>query len=78
MILTFDFLRLIFIAALISIPIAWWTMNVWLQGFAYRINISWWVFLVAALLAMLIGVTTVAFQAAKAATSNPIKTLRTQ
>lgn len=73
-----DFLKLVFIASLIAIPIAWWAMNKWLQGFAYRIQISWWVLVSAALLAVLIALATIFYQAAKAALANPIKSLRTE
>ena len=73
-----DFIKLVFIAFLIAAPIAWWFMHKWLQGFAYRINISWWIFLVAVLLAVLIALITVSFQAIKAAVANPVKSLRTE
>lgn len=73
-----DFLRLVLIAAFIAIPFAWWAMNKWLQDFAYRITISWWVFVVAALIAIAIALVTVSFQAIKAALANPVKNLRTE
>jgi putative ABC transport system permease protein len=76
--LTTDFLKLIFISVLIATPIAWYAMNQWLQDFAYRINIEWWVFAFAGLLAILIAVLTVSFQAIKAALANPVKSLRTE
>ena len=68
-----DFLKLVAIAILIASPIAWFAMHNWLQDFAYRIPIAWWVFAVAAVLATLIAVLTVSFQAIKAAVSNPSK-----
>lgn len=71
-----DFARLVLIASLIAFPVAWWSMNKWLQSFAYRINISWWVFIVAAAVAIIIAMITVSFQAIKAAIANPIKSLR--
>ena len=71
-----DFLRLVFIAFLIAIPIAWWSMDQWLQDFAYHINISWWVFALAGILAMVIALITVSFQAIKAAIANPVDSLR--
>ena len=71
-------MRQTLIAALISLPIAWWVMNKWLQGFAFRIQISWWVFAIAGLTAILIALITVSFQAAKAATTNPIKSLASE
>ncbi len=73
-----DFLKLVIIAALITFPVAWWAMNKWLLDFAYRINISWWIFLVAGLVAVLIALITISFQAIKAAVSNPVKSLRTE
>ena len=73
-----DFLRLVLIAALIAFPVAWWAMNKWLQDFAYRINISWWMFILAGLAAMLIALFTISFQAIKAAIANPVKSLRTE
>ena len=73
-----EFLKLVLIASLIAFPAAWWAMNKWLQSFAYRINISWWVFVVAGFTALLIALLTVSFQAIKAAIANPVKSLRTE
>jgi putative ABC transport system permease protein len=73
-----EFLRLVFIASLIAFPVSWWAMNKWLQSFAYRINISWWVFAVAGFTTIFIALITVSFQAIKAAISNPVKSLRTE
>ncbi len=73
-----DFLRLVIIAIIIATPVAWWAMNKWLQGFAYRVNISWWVFVLAGILALLIALGTVSFQAIKAAIANPVKSLRSE
>ena len=73
-----DFLRLVIIAALVAFPIAWWAMNKWLQDFAYRINISWWIFIVAGVVALLIALITVSFKTIKAAIANPVKNLRTE
>ncbi len=73
-----DFLKLVCIAILIASPIAWWAMNKWLQDFAYRINISWWIFIVAGMVALLIALVTVSVQAIKAAMANPVKSLRTE
>ncbi len=75
--LSADFLKLVTISAVISFPLAWWTMNEWLQSFAYRISISWWVFAVAGIAALVIALFTVSFQAIKAAIANPVKSLRT-
>ncbi|MEO8150787.1 MAG: ABC transporter permease [Bacteroidia bacterium] len=73
-----DFLKLILIAALIAFPVAWFAMQKWLQDFAYRIQINWWIFLVAALSALVIALLTISFQAIKAAIANPVKSLRTE
>jgi putative ABC transport system permease protein len=78
MILSKDFLVLIVIASVIASPIAWWAMRKWLDGFAYRISISWWIFLLAASITALIALATISFQAVKAALTNPIKSLRTE
>ncbi|MEI9908402.1 MAG: FtsX-like permease family protein [Bacteroidota bacterium] len=73
-----DFLGLVGIAAVMAFPVAWFAMNNWLKDFAYRINIQWWVFVVAGIVAALIAFLTVSFQAIKAAISNPVKSLRTE
>ena len=73
-----EFLKLVLIASLIAFPVAWWAMNKWLQSFAYRIDISWWIFLVAGSAAILIALVIVSFQAIKAAIANPVRSLRTE
>jgi putative ABC transport system permease protein len=73
-----EFLKPVLIASLIASPIAWWAMNKWLQDFAYRITISWWVFVIAGIAALLIALITVSFQSVKAATAKPIKNLRSE
>ena len=73
-----DFARLVLLAALIAFPIAWWAMNKWLETFAFRISISWWIFVVAGILAIAIALITVSFQAINAARANPVKSLRTE
>ncbi len=73
-----DFIKLVFISIIIASPIAWFAMNKWLQSFAYRITISWWVFASAALIALVIALTTVSFQAVKAALANPVDSLRSE
>jgi len=73
-----EFLKLVLIASLIAFPAAWWAMNKWLQSFAYRINMSWWVLAIAGFIALLIALLTVSFQAIKAAVANPVKSLRTE
>jgi predicted permease len=73
-----DFLKLVIIAIIIATPVAWLAMNKWLQGFEYRVSVSWWVFALAGILALLIALLTVSFQAIKAAIANPVKSLRTE
>jgi putative ABC transport system permease protein len=73
-----EFLRLIAIAALISFPLTWYAMNKWLQDFAYRISIQWWVFVLAAGIALFVAAVTISFQAIKAALANPVKSLRSE
>ncbi|MEP6465752.1 MAG: ABC transporter permease [Parafilimonas sp.] len=73
-----DFLKLVMIALIIAIPAGWYFMNKWLQGFAYRIDLSWSIFVAAAVLAILIALITVSFQAIKAAIANPVKSLRSE
>lgn len=76
--LTKDFFKLVLIAFIIATPLAYYLMENWLQDFTYRISISWWVFLIAGLVTMLITLLTVSFQAIRAATANPVKSLRTE
>ncbi len=73
-----DFLQLIIIACLIAFPVSWWIMHNWLQNYEYRIIISWWIFFIAGIVAILIALVTISFQAIKAALSNPLKSLRTE
>jgi putative ABC transport system permease protein len=73
-----DFLQLVLIAAIIAFPIAWYAMSHWLQDFAYRTNISWWVFLLAAILASIVALGTVSYHAIKAALASPVKSLRSE
>ena len=73
-----DFLKLVFIALLVAIPIGWYIMNNWLEDFAYRTNLNWWVFAVAGVLALLIAVATITLQVLRAAVDNPVKSLRSE
>ncbi|MCW3111903.1 MAG: acidobacterial duplicated orphan ABC-type permease-like protein, partial [Segetibacter sp.] len=73
-----DFIRLVFVAFVIATPVAWWLMSKWLQNFAYRITIHWWMFGAAGLLAIIIALLTVGFQAIKAAIANPVESLRSE
>jgi putative ABC transport system permease protein len=76
--LSTDFVKLVLISFFIAAPLSWYFMHRWLQDFAYRINISWWIFAVSCLLAILIAVTTISFQAIRAAIANPVKSLRSE
>ena len=71
-----DFLKLVFIGLIIAIPAAWWAMTNWLERFAYRIDIQWWIFAIAGLSAILIALFTVSWQAIRAAMANPVNALR--
>ena len=73
-----DFLRYVLIAALIAWPLAWWSVTRWLQDYAYRIPVSWWVFLLAGLGAVVIALATISFQAIRAAVANPVEALRSE
>ncbi len=73
-----DFLKYVLIAALIALPLSWFSVHKWLQDYAYRINVSWWIFVVAVLVAMFIAFATISFQAIKAAMANPVKSLRSE
>jgi len=73
-----DILKPVIAAMFIAFPVAWWAMNKWLQGFAYRIDISWWTFLAAGATAIIIALITVSFQAIKAAMANPVDSLRSE
>ncbi|MCW3118972.1 MAG: FtsX-like permease family protein [Chitinophagaceae bacterium] len=78
LLLSKDFIKLVVIAFVVAAPLAWLIMHKWLQDFAYRINISWWIFLIAGLLAVIIALATISFQAVKAAVANPVKSLRSE
>lgn len=73
-----DFLRLVFIAIILASPLAWYAMNKWLANFTYHIDMEWWIFALAGLLAVLIALLTVSFQSVKAALMNPVKSLRSE
>src|SRR5659263_557403 len=76
--LSFSFLKPVAIALLIAFPVAWYAMNRWLQGFAYKIDIAWWMFAIAGLLTIGIALLTVSYQSIKAALVNPVKSMRTE
>jgi len=66
------------IGCLIAFPVSWWTMHAWLQDFAYRVDINWWVFVLAGSLALLTALATISFKAIRAALANPVKSLRAE
>ncbi len=73
-----DFLKLVILGIVIASPIAYWAMNKWLQDFAYRVEISWWIFALAGIIAIVIALLTVSYQSIRAAMANPVKSLRTE
>lgn len=76
--LSLDFVKLVLFAAAIALPLSWWFMQKWLMNFAFRVSIQWWVLPLAALIALVIALGTVSYQAIKAALMNPVKSLRTE
>jgi putative ABC transport system permease protein len=78
LLLSRDFAALVLLSLLLAMPISWWVMHNWLQDFAYRIAIQWWVFLLGGALALLIALTTVGLQALRASLAHPVKSLRTE
>jgi putative ABC transport system permease protein len=76
--LSSGFLKLVLLSILIASPVAWWSMHNWLQGFAYRIQIQWWMFAGAGLVAVVVALITISYHALKAAIANPIKSLRSE
>lgn len=76
--LSIDFLKLVFISFFVAAPVAWYFMQQWLNDFAYRAEIRWWIFALAAIVAFLVAFFTISFQAIKAAIANPVKSLRTE
>jgi ABC-type antimicrobial peptide transport system permease subunit len=73
-----DFVKLVLIASIVAFPVAWWAMHNWLENYRYRIEISWWIFVAAGTLAILIALITISFQAIRAAVSNPVAALRSE
>ena len=73
-----EFVMLVGIAFVLAVPVGWWAMNKWLEGFAYRIDISWMIFAKAAGIALLITIVTMSFQSVKAALANPVQSLRSE
>jgi ABC-type antimicrobial peptide transport system permease subunit len=77
-ILSKDFIRLVIIASLIAVPLSWWAMNQWLENFAYKTTISWWVFVLSTLFMILIALITLGIQTIRAASANPVESLRSE
>jgi ABC-type antimicrobial peptide transport system permease subunit len=73
-----DFLKLIFIAFLIAVPIAWYSMHHWLEDFAYKIDVSWWIFALAAAISAIVALSTMGYQAIRSGIANPVKSLRSE
>lgn len=73
-----DFMKLVLLSCLIAFPVAWWSLDKWLQNYAYRIDINWIIFLVAGAIAIFIALVTISFQSIKAALANPVRNLRTE
>jgi len=73
-----EFIWLVGIAFVLATPLSWWAMHKWLQGFAYKVPVSWWMFAIAGVLSIMIALLTVSFHAIKAALANPVKSLRSE
>jgi putative ABC transport system permease protein len=73
-----DFIKLVIISIVVAAPVGWWLMNKWLQNFTYRVDMGWWVFAIAGILAIVIAMATVGLHAVKAALANPVKSLRSE
>ncbi|HEY2649590.1 MAG TPA: FtsX-like permease family protein, partial [Puia sp.] len=73
-----DFLKLVLIASLIAFPVAWYAMSHWLEDFAYRTSIQWWVFILSGVLALIVALGTISYHAIKAAVANPVRSLRSE
>jgi putative ABC transport system permease protein len=78
LLLSKDFIRLVLLSIVIASPVAWYVMNQWLEDFAYRVSINWWMFAAAGMLAVFIALVTVSFQSIKAAMANPVNSLRSE
>jgi len=73
-----DFLKLVGLSCIIAFPVAWFFINNWLRSYEYRVTINWWIFLISGVLAIVIALATVSFQAIKAALMNPVRSLRSE
>jgi putative ABC transport system permease protein len=76
--LSSDFMKLVFVSIVLALPVSWWAMNRWLEGFAYRVETSWWMFALAGVLALAIALLTVSLKAIRAAMANPVTSLRSE
>ncbi|MBS1528540.1 MAG: hypothetical protein JST19_23035 [Bacteroidetes bacterium] len=76
--LSLDFVKLVIVSIVLAAPLAWWAMQHWLQGFAYRQNVPWWSVAFAAVLTMLVAFATISFQSVRAALASPVKSLRSE
>jgi putative ABC transport system permease protein len=76
--LTESLLKVVFVSLLVAIPISWLVMNKWLEDFAYRIHLEWWIFALAGIISLIIALATLSIQAIKAAIANPVKSLRAE
>jgi len=73
-----EFVKLVLIASVLAFPVAWYAMNKWLQDFVYRTDVSWWIFILASVLTMVVTLITISFQSVKAAIANPVKSLKSE
>jgi putative ABC transport system permease protein len=73
-----DFMKLVMIAFLVAMPLGWYAMHAWLQDFAYRVDLSWWIFALAAIISILIAFAVLSYEAVKTALANPVKSLRSE
>ena len=73
-----DFMKIVLVSFVLASPIAWWAMNTWLDDFAYRVDLQWWIFALAGVGAVVIAFLTVGFQSVRAALANPVRSLRSE
>jgi len=78
LLLSGDFIKLVLLAIVIASPVAWYMMHLWLQDFAYRVNISWWIFVLTGLLSLVIALLVIGFQTVRSAIANPTTSLRAE
>ncbi len=78
MLLAKEFVKLVLVAFVVTVPVAWYVAGEWLKSFAYRTDLSWWIFAITGVLALLVALVTVSFQSLRAALANPVKSLRSE